>query len=183
MKMDAGLDTGPILARRSVEIRSGETAGELTDRLAVLGAELLTETLPAWMAGQVQATEQDDAAATYAPRISMVEAQLDWSSPAATLERVVRAMNPWPGAHTHHDGCRIKVHVAEALEAPDEDRAHGLVVESAAGPAVVTSEGLLLLREVQPAGGKRMSGADYARGRPGLIGSRLQEQEVEVGEA
>lgn len=179
MLMDEGLDTGPILAQQRVVIQPDETAGELTDRLAVLGADLLADTLPRWMAGRIEPTPQDEEQATYAPRIDREQAHLDFSRSALELERQVRAMNPWPGAFTLCEGKVLKVHAATALldGASQAGIGHdiGHVVETEDGPAVKAGEGLLRLDVVQPAGGRKMSGADYVCGRPGFVGDVLDE--------
>jgi methionyl-tRNA formyltransferase len=173
MLMDEGLDTGPILSWREVAIRPESTAGSLTTELAELGAELLTLTLPRWIAGDVEARAQDDSAATHAPLVQRQDARLDWGLPADALERRVRAMNPWPGAFTVYDGVDLKIHRASVLEGSEAAGVEGEVVRASGGPAVATARGLLGLDEVQPAGGRRMSGADFGRGRPGFIGSTL----------
>ncbi len=175
MKMDEGLDTGPILAQRTIVIEPDETAGELTARLAVLGADVLAEVLPRWMAGEVVPRPQDESVATHAPLLKREDSWLDWSDDAASLACRVRAMNPWPGAITELDGVLFKVHVATPLpsECGGVSGPPGTVVGTASGPAVVTGEGWLRLDEVQPAGRRRMSGSAFARGRPQFIGTRL----------
>ncbi len=114
MRMDAGLDTGPMLARRAGPILAQDTTGTLTGRLAEWGADLLAATLPRWMAGEITPEEQDETLATLAPRLAAADGYLDWSLAAATLARRVRAMHPWPGAFTLLDGARLKVHVVTA---------------------------------------------------------------------
>jgi len=173
MRLDAGLDTGPTLARREVAIGPDETTGGLTARLAVVGADLLAEVLPAWLAGELVPAPQDDAAATLAPRLSAAAGLLDWTAPAEVLARRVRAMSPRPGAYTVQDGLRLKVHGATALPAAEPGGEPGLLVATPGGPAVVTGDGWLRLDRVQPAGGRPMPGSAWVRGRPEVLGGRL----------
>jgi methionyl-tRNA formyltransferase len=174
MKMDPGLDTGPMLARRAGPIAPADTTGSLTERLAEWGAALLAETLPPWLGGELEATPQDDQLATLAPRLSPDEGALDWAADAAALARRVRAMHPWPGAFTWLDGQRLKVHAATALAPGDAGgAAPGTVVAADGAPAVVTGGGLLRLDRLQAPGGRPMSGADFARGRRDFVGARL----------
>ncbi len=174
MWMDEGLDTGPMLSREALPIMPDETAGALTGRVAALGAELLAATLPRWLGGALTPEPQDDRRATLAPKLDKAEGQLDWREPASDLARRVRGLNPWPGAFTWLGGQVLKVHVATAIPAQAGlDRAVGTVVPAAGGPAVTTGAGWLRLDEVQGAGGKVMSGAAFARGQRGFVGTVL----------
>lgn len=161
MKMDKGLDTGPILSQRSTRIKPGETAGSLFDRLSVLGAALLMDTLPGYLAGLIEPQPQPEAGATYAPMLKKEEGQLDFSHPAEELERKVRAFNPWPGAFLIWDGNLLKVHHAsigfDDLQKGERGVYMGL-------PAIGTYDGLLVLVEVQPAGKKPMDGKAFLAG-------------------
>ena len=112
MKMDAGLDTGPILTQRSVRIQPDETAGSLFETLSQLGADLLLETLPGYISGEIKPSPQPEEGATYAPMLKKEDGLLDFSRPAEELERKVRAFNPWPGTYFDWDGGRLKVHKA-----------------------------------------------------------------------
>jgi methionyl-tRNA formyltransferase len=181
MQIEAGLDTGPMLARRAVAIGPEETTGELTHRLAELGAALLAEVLVPWLADELVAAPQVEAAATYAPRLTADDAALDWSAPAAALARRVRAMSPAPGAFSvTAGGERLKVYRARALRAgPGLSAPPGTLVATEGGPAVVAGDGLLQLDEVQLAGGRRMAAAALLRGRPALLGERLASPEAE----
>lgn len=161
MKMDAGLDTGPILAQRAVRIEAEETAGSLYEKLSVLGADLLLETLPGIISGTIEPRLQPEEGATYAGMMKKQDGELDFSQPALELERKVRAFNPWPGAFIAWDGNRLKVHRASVSRAKKRD-GERLVVDGY--PAVGTSEGVLLLKEVQPAGKKRMDGKAFLAG-------------------
>lgn len=162
MHMTRGLDAGPVYARRAVSVGRTETAAELHDRLAPLGAELLVECLPAILAGRLGAEPQDDSAATYAPKLDKRDAALDWREPGEALARRVRAFNPWPVAEsTLQDGRRLRIWQAvpltdAALEPP------GTVVRSGPdGIDVATGQGRLRLVLIQPPGGKAMTAAAY----------------------
>lgn len=190
MRMDAGLDTGPMLTRRSIPIPPRATTGELTARLADLGADLLAETLPRWMAGEIEPEAQDAALATYAPRLRKIDGRLDWREPAEALARRVRAMAPWPGAYTEWAGQTLKLH---AVELPSSAELAGLpgdgpaiptpskVVDSAAGPLVATGRGWLRLETIQVAGGKAMRAIDFARGRADFIAACLGGDDLAAG--
>ena len=169
MKMDIGLDTGPILSQRSVRIKPDETAGSLFETLSQLGANLLIETLPGYFASEITPHPQPKEGATYAGMMKKEEGKLDFSQPAVELERKVRAFNPWPGTYFEWDGGMLKVHRASpsallrAGSSPGKKReGERLVVNGL--PAVSTSDGLLLLEEVQPAGKKPMSGKAFLAG-------------------
>jgi methionyl-tRNA formyltransferase len=161
MKMDKGLDTGPILSQRSVRIGPGETAGSLLVRLSTLGADLLLDTLPRYLAGEIQPKPQPEEGATYAPMLTKEEGQLDFSHPAEELERKVRAFNPWPGTYFNWDGNLLKVHHASIGFGDVQKGERGVYLGL---PAVGTSDGLLVLVEVQPAGRKPMSGKAFLAG-------------------
>lgn len=162
MKMDAGLDTGPVYSRRKLAIETGETAGMLHDRLARSGAELLMESLPGILSGDLAAEPQDDALATHAPRIAKSDAVLDWTAPAVELQRRVRAFNPWPVAETR-GGSGERLRIWEAVAAEDRSQAlPGSVIRAAAeGIDVATGAGILRVRRLQRPGGRVMSALDY----------------------
>lgn len=171
MLMDEGMDTGPILAQRAVPITSEDTRASLTERLANLGAELLVETLPRWLADEVKPQPQDDALASYAPKLRKKDGEIDWTQPAVLIERMVRAYDPWPSTYTHWQGRFFKVLRARPLDQPEGEA--GKVVETPEGVAVITGEGTLLLEEVQLAGGRAMSAEDFVRGHQDFIGAHL----------
>jgi methionyl-tRNA formyltransferase len=177
MLLDEGLDTGPLLARREVAIGADETAGALTARLAELGADLLGESLPRFLAGELVPMPQDAAAATFAPRLRPEDGRLDWDDDAPALVRSVRAMEPWPGAFAQlPDGTRLKVHAATALPpdvAPPGAAPTGTLIQVGRALAVMTGDGVLRLDVVHPAGRRTMAGADFLRGQPSLLGLRL----------
>jgi len=161
MKMDAGLDTGPILSQRGIRIEPDETADSLFGKLSTLGADLLLDTLPGYLAGEIAPRPQPDDGVTYAPMLKKEDGRLDFSQAAEELERKVRAFNPWPGTYFEWDGNLLKVHrVSTGLGTKREGER--LVVDGL--PAVGTSDGLLVLEEVQPAGKKSMPGKAFLAG-------------------
>ena len=109
MRMDAGVDTGPTLSAAYLPIAADDTTGTLTPKLANLGADLLMRTLPRWLAGEITPVPQPEEGATYAPRIAKEDGLIDWSEPAALIERRVRAYQPWPTAYTRWNGLRLKI--------------------------------------------------------------------------
>jgi methionyl-tRNA formyltransferase len=175
MRMDAGLDTGPVLATASLPIEPDDTTGTLTGKLANLGAELLAEMLPAWLRGKITPVLQDEAGATYAPRIGKEAGEIHWGEPAEQIARKVRAYAPWPSAYTAWGGQRLKIiraHPGPSSDLPPE-AAPGQVIDTAAGAGVVTGSGILVLDQVQLAG-KRILPIDvFLRGAAGFLNSRL----------
>ena len=171
MRMDAGLDTGPVLAARPIRIRPDDTAGSLESRLATLGAALLLEQLPAILAGELDALPQDSSRATYASRIAKRQGRLDWSKPADTLARCVRAFDPWPVAHALFHDQPLRLWGARALDGDAAEPGRVLRI-SDDGMDVATVAGILRVREAQLPGRRRMPAADAARGAP-LAGALL----------
>ncbi|MDR3353305.1 MAG: methionyl-tRNA formyltransferase [Zoogloeaceae bacterium] len=170
MRMEAGLDTGPVLAQRRIAIAADETAASLHDRLAALGAALLLETLPRLAeAGAVQ----PETGATYAARIDKAEAKIDWRADARELERKIRAFNPFPAAQTRLDGAPLKIWRARVFPEATGSQTPGMVLASReTGLLVACGTGALLLEELQGAGGKRLAAPDFLRGHtiaPGKI--------------
>lgn len=174
MLMEAGLDTGPMIARRAILITREHTGGTLTAELAELGAVLLLETLPAWFAGEIKPEPQDNSQATLAPRLKKEQGAINWTQAAVEIERQVRAYNPWPGSFT--EGPRgpfkvLRVEVApEIAGAPVEP---GTVFKHQGQVYVTTGQGALCLVVVQPAGKKEMPGEAMLNGQPELLGARL----------
>lgn len=170
MIIDAGLDTGPMLTKRAIPIENGETAQTLHDKLSQIGAELLIETLPKVISGEVQPQPQDDSLSTYAPQIKKEEGQIDWSLPALDIERLVRAFTPWPGTFTFWNGKQLKIH--EGMNGGGT-APQGQVVEKNGQIAIGTGDGLYYPHEVQLAGKKRVSIMDFANGYGDFMGSIL----------
>jgi methionyl-tRNA formyltransferase len=163
-----------VYVRATTPVGSRATAGELHDRLAALGAGLLSERLPDILAGRLQPEPQDDAAATYAPRIRREDALIDWSWPAERIDRAVRAYDPWPVCHTRLEGELLRCWRAEPLPAGDEaPAAPGVILAAGAdGIDVAAGEGVLRLLEVQLPGRRRIAARDLANQRR-LAGLRL----------
>lgn len=175
MQMDEGVDTGPILAQRETAILENETAGELEERLAQLGAELLLDTLPAYLRGELQPWPQPQEGMTLTRRLHKEASALDWQQPALTLERQIRAFSPDPGAFTLWGEERLKILKAQALpeETPMPQADPGIVFKWESMPAVVTGSGALVLLQLQMAGKRPMSGDAFLRGKNAVLGSRL----------
>jgi methionyl-tRNA formyltransferase len=161
MKMDAGLDTGPMLDKRSIRLAPDETAGSAFEKLSQLGAELLIDTLPGYLSGKLAPAPQPDEGATYAPMMRKEEGRLDFTQDADALERRVRAFNPWPGAFMDFEGTLLKIHRAR-VETGLAEAGQRLVFQDQ--PVVGTGSGILILEEVQPAGKKPMSGKAFLAG-------------------
>jgi methionyl-tRNA formyltransferase len=175
MRMEAGLDTGPVYHRVATPIDPHETGGTLHDRLAELGARALIEALPGIAEGSLTPEPQDDALATYAHKLTKDEAAIDWSAPAIAIERQVRAFDPWPIAQTTLEGITLRIWSAEAeFEGGAKgSAAPGTVVQAdRAGLRVATSSGRLRVTRLQPAGKKPMSAVDYLNARQ-LDGARF----------
>ncbi len=168
MLMDEGIDTGPILSQRAIEISPTETGGSLFEKLSVLGGELLFETLPAYLNGQIQPRPQPVEGATYAPMLKKEDGLLDFSRPAAELERKIRAFQPWPGTFLHWQGEALKIHKAHVSEnTGGKSKIPGEFVIVDHLPAVVTGQDVLVFDELQPPARKAMSGRAFlAGGRP-----------------
>jgi len=181
MQMDAGLDTGPMLLTRALAIGADETAGELTQRLADTGAQLLVEALHgvATLVAQPQPAE----GATYAAKIAKHEAWLDWSQPAATLARKVRAFDPFPVAAATFAGTPLKIWRAAALD-KDTDAAPGtLVAVQPDGIDVACGRGVLRLTELQRAGGRRLPAREFLAGVPLVAGQRFDAASADPAHA
>lgn len=162
MKMDPGVDTGPILSQRTLPIGPNDTSGTLFKKLAPLGAKLLLETLPCYLDGELIPQPQPETGVTYAPMLKKEDGLLDFTRPAIELERRVRAVHPWPGAFFDWNGARLKVLRARFSLEKSPGAGYRLVMEG--NPAVGTGEGILILEEVQPVGKKSMQGKAFLAG-------------------
>ncbi len=171
MYMDVGLDTGDMLIKKSLPIGPQETAGELHDRLAVLGRETMEETLQQLCAGTLQREVQDDDQSTYASMMKKEDGRIDWNRPTEEVHNQIRGLDPWPGAYTSLDGELLKL----ARTSP-EDTAGGkpgsIISADNNGVSIACGTGTLLVKELQLAGRKRLAAADFLRGcplEPGLL--------------
>jgi methionyl-tRNA formyltransferase len=173
MLMDEGLDTGPVFIREALLIGERETATSLHDRLAVLGAKLLRQHLDNILAGHILAYPQDHDASTYAPMIRKEAGQIDWAQGSIEIDRLIRAMTPWPGAYTGWQGEMLKIDSARPVlnHLPLEEP--GRVVVLNQDVAVLTGNGALILERVQLAGKRALSISDFLRGRPEFLGAIL----------
>jgi methionyl-tRNA formyltransferase len=163
MQMEVGLDTGPMLLTRAVPIDARETAASLHDRLAALGAEALLEALDEIARGTAQPRAQPAEGVTYATKLRKEEAAIDWSRPAAEIDRQIRAFDPWPVAETRLHGQQLRVWQAIPIDAPASREAGEVIATSAAGIDVSTGKGVLRLTRVQSAGRKAMSAAEFLK--------------------
>jgi methionyl-tRNA formyltransferase len=169
MHMDEGLDTGDILLQSSVEILPNDTGGSLHDRLAQIAPEALLESLRLLAAGSAPRIPQDNARATYAPKLKREHGQIDWSESAEAIERRIRAYNPWPGAFMKVGRQNLKVFSASVVDRTGQP---GEILRNDKDLIVVTGKGALSLAEVQLEGKRRMTAAEFLRGHGALAGVR-----------
>jgi len=166
MKMEKGLDTGPVLLSLRTSIGAAETGGQLHDRLATLGAQVLADGLGLLRAGMRPVPQpQPDAGVTYAHKLDKAEARLDWSQPAEVLARKVRAFNPWPMAEAQLAGERVRIHGAIAVPVAHARAPGEVLLASREGIDVACGEGALRIRVLQREGGKAITAADYLNAR------------------
>jgi methionyl-tRNA formyltransferase len=171
MQMEAGLDTGPVIASASINIGGEETAGELQERLAALGGELLVQKIDEILHGKIAAIPQDDTLATYAGKIRKRDAAIDWNLTAEQISRKIRAYDPVPGASFELDGEIIKCWKAEPLEG-GEGPTGTILSAGKDGVVVACAEGALRLTEIQRPGRRRVTAAEFA-GQGNFSGKRL----------
>jgi methionyl-tRNA formyltransferase len=172
MRMESGLDTGPVLLSRATTIGAQETAGELEGRLSRVGGAAIVEALDALAAGRAEFVEQDPTLATYAAKLTKAEARLDWHEDAAALARRVRALNPRPVAETTLDGAQLRIHEAEAVPIAPGPVPGTIVSAGAGGIVVMAGEDALALRQVQLPGRRAVSAGELANARA-LVGKVL----------
>ena len=172
MQMDEGLDTGDTLTARAVPIAPDDTTGSLTEKLSELGAQLLLDTLPAYLEGKITPKPQDHSQATMTRLVAKEDGQIKWDKSATYIERMVRAYQPWPTAFTQYRGEQFKILRASVLEhtAPEIP---GTVLQIGKDIGVATGKGILLLHEVQLAGKRAMTAGEFARGQREFVGSHL----------
>jgi methionyl-tRNA formyltransferase len=172
MLMEAGIDSGPMLTQHSEPIRADDTTATLTERLSTLGAGLLVETLPRWLAGEITPQRQDEALVTKCSQIKKEEGRIDWSHDADAIERHVRAMIPWPVAWTTWQGKQLQVKRAR-LWSSAPAAAPGTAISSGKALGVRCGTGALELLEVQLEGKRSMPAADFLRGQQQIVGAVL----------
>ena len=172
MRMDAGLDTGPILAQERLAIEASDDAQTLHDKLAALGARMIVAALSDLAAARPHAVPQPETGATYARKITKNDSQIDWQLDAGGIERLVRALRPHPGAVTHWRGEALKIWAVRCEPAPG---APGMVLQAGnEGVVVACGTGSLRVLELQRAGGRRLAAGEFLRGCPIAVGERLQ---------
>lgn len=176
MQVDEGLDTGDILFKVATPIGPDDTAGSLHDRLAQLAPDALLACLDLLGRGAVSREKQDGALATYAPKLTRKDGEIAWNKPAEEIERRIRAMTPWPGAYTFvtlgDTRALLKIHRAKIWEGSSEP-AGTVVSADDGGILVAAAKGGIALKDIQIAGGKRLTAAEFLRGHPIALGAQL----------
>ena len=174
MLMDEGLDSGDVLLSARTAIQSCDTSASLHDRLAIMGADLLIETLAALAADRIKPVAQEHAAATYAPLLTKADGQIKWSQSARQIDALIRGLTPWPGAYSFYEGQRLKIFQVGPAAAP-HPAAPGTVLPGFQDELrIATGDGALSILEIQGQGGRRMPVADFLKGRPIPPGTRLE---------
>ena len=166
MLTNAGLDTGDMLLSRSTRIGDTETAGELTERLSRMGAELLIETVRGLESGSISPIPQNEAEATYEPMLDKEMARIDWSMTSGELDRFVRAFNPWPTAFTQYNGMTLKLHAVRPVAGMRGRPGEILLSDGKKGLVVACGEGAVEILTLQAPGGKALETKAYLRGKP-----------------
>ncbi len=170
MEMAPAMDAGPVVASATTPVLANDTTGSLSERLSVLGARLLVETLPGWYDRAISAAPQEDPLATYCPLLKKEDGHLRGEMTAAEAERAVRAYSPWPGAYVLYRGERLGIWKAHVEPRRLEDAAPaGAFAVCSGSPAIAFSNGLLVLDEVQRAGSRRQAGRDFLHGERGKL--------------
>lgn len=180
MFMDEGMDTGDMLLKQEIPIEHNDTAESLHDKLSLIGAELLLETLRQLEAGTLKRIPQNDEAATYAPMLKKEDGLINWQETAVTIERKVRGLYPWPGAYTYFQGKMLKllkVAVEERATETCDSSLAGTILEldKTVGVLIATGKGCLRILEIQPENKKPMSCSDFCRGYRLSVGDKLGE--------
>ena len=175
MKMDEGMDSGPIVARQETSIGPQENAQDLTDRLFHMGASLLVEVLPGWAQGQIDARPQDESQATVTRRLSREDGEVDWGASAVRIARQVLAYQPWPGSFTYWQGKLLKIIEASSLQtAAMAPYPPGLVVPlPGGGLGIATGEGVLAVLRLQLEGRRAVPAHEFIQGYPGFLGAAV----------
>jgi methionyl-tRNA formyltransferase len=169
MKMDEGMDSGPILSQCAIQLNILDTTGFLSETLSKIGADLLVKTLPGYLSGKITPQPQSEAGVTHAPAMKKKDGQLQLSDLAVNLVRRVHACNPWPGAAMDFEGEPLKIHRAHVENIAYAAAEPGSRIIVGGQPAVMTAEGAFVLDEVQRPGRKIIHGKDFISGRPKWI--------------
>jgi len=179
MQLDEGMDTGPVLLERRVAIEPEETAGELLERLAPIGAAALVDALEALAAGKARPVPQDHARATRAPMLTKADGAIDFAEPAAIVAARIRGVDPWPGAHAALRGQMVKLFRARAEDGGAPERPGTVIAIDAEGVRIACGEGTVVIRELQASGRKRLTAAQFAGGRGIVTGDVLSRSGME----
>ena len=171
MKLDEGMDSGPILAQKQVPIDERDTGPELTRRLFDLGASLLAKTLPGWASGSIQASPQDESQATFTTLVKKEDGEIDWTDNAERIARMVRAYEPWPGTFTYWDGKLLKI--LDATSTAGSASPGHVVGLNDGGIGIGTGDGVLAVDRLQIEGRRPSDAQDFVRGYPAFVGSAL----------
>jgi methionyl-tRNA formyltransferase len=161
MQMEAGLDTGPVLASQTCPIEASETGGQLHDKLSAISARLLADNLDAVAEGALSAIVQDNELATYAKKLQKSEARIDWSQSAVQIDRQVRAFNPWPVAHTQYADSVLRIWQSHVVTGGRDLEPGAVIAADKSGILVACGQDCLQLTEVQLPGGKRLTAAQF----------------------
>lgn len=172
MLMDVGLDTGAMLVKLSLPIGPDETAGQLHDRLALLGCKAMEKTLKQLCAGTLTPEPQNDELSTYAPMMKKEDGLIDWQQPAAMIHNQVRGFDPWPGAYTHLDGEVLKI-AATAVDEKLSGVPGTILAADKTGVRIACGQGCLIVGELQLPGKKRLAAVNFLSGRPLFPGTHL----------
>lgn len=172
MLMDVGLDTGAMLVKLSLLIGPDETAGQLHDRLALLGRKAMEETLQQLCDGTLTPEPQDDALSSYAPMLKKEDGLIDWQQSAAEIHNHVRGLDPWPGAYTYLDGEVLKI-AATAVDEEHSGLPGTILAADKTGVRIACGQGSLVVGELQLPGKKRLAAMNFLSGRPLFPGTRL----------
>ncbi len=180
MLLDQGMDTGPVIAQLQLALSGDETAGDLTDTLFALGADLLADSIGPWTRGELSATPQDDSLATVSRKLERTDGLADWTLPASTLARRCRAYTPWPGLYTHWQDRTIKLLEVTPLNEQSTPGQPGTVHSGPPDAPIVvsTGDGLLALRRLQLEGRRPVSAREFLAGYPDFIGSVLGDHQT-----
>ncbi|MEE8359985.1 MAG: methionyl-tRNA formyltransferase [Candidatus Omnitrophota bacterium] len=174
MKMVEKMDAGDVILQREADIKPLDTGETLKERLAVLGAELLMETIDLIASGKAAYKKQDEKEATYAPKLKKEDGLIDWSKDAREIENRVRGFSPWPSAYTHWNGNLVKIWKAESKATPQSKPDIGKILRLDDGIVVGTGKGELSVKTLQLEGGKRLDAASFLNGHKLRIGDKLQ---------
>lgn len=172
-QMDIGIDTGDILSEKVVVMDEKETAESLFDKLAVAGAELVVETIPAIEAGTIIPRKQDDSLSSYAKMMDKSMGEIDWTKDAVVIERLIRGLNSWPSAYTYYQGKSLKLWLADVIDTQATQKPGTIEVVSKDSFDVATGNGLLRVRELQLEGKKRMDTKSFLLGNQWKAGIEL----------